>query len=83
MKDDYDREIPAPKTVPATIKLLELLGQHFDVLDNFHPSFTSVGSVTLVDVPTKSAITLAIVESDEEESVYQAKNEISDRWYPR
>ncbi len=49
------------QTVGATVKLLTLLADNFDVLDDFHPAYP--GSVTLVDRDSHSGITVQIVES--------------------
>lgn len=54
---------PRPETVPATLKLLSLLAEHFDVLEDFHPAYED--SITLVDSETRSGVTLVIVESVE------------------
>lgn len=52
-----------PQSVPATLKFLELVADHFQVLEDFHPAYED--SITLVDKTTRSAITLVIVESAE------------------
>jgi hypothetical protein len=51
-----------PATVPATLRFLALVAEsEFAVLEDFHPAWP--GSVTLVDPHSRSAITVAIVES--------------------
>lgn len=63
MSNDASGPAGPPETVPATLKLISMLSDQFDLLENFHPAYAE--SLTIVDRETRSAVTLVVVESFE------------------
>ncbi len=57
---------PEPDSVGATIKFVELVHANFEVLEGWHPGFP--GALVLVDRESNSAITVQIVESDDDDT---------------